>query len=221
MSSPEKALATTEEVKQLDPVELSQKLGLTREEYQIFHDTGMRGKEIAHFKKAKFLSTANFIPQDFRGNPANCYIAVELADRVDETPTWVMQHLMVVHGKPGWDAAGAIYLAKKSKAIKRLSWEFDRTDKNNLVCTCIAETPDGRKITQSLSWKEVQAWGWSQRNGNAWIKSPDHMFELRTASWLIKKHFPEVLCGYRTQDELEDSLQNVTPSTGKRSLLDL
>ena len=44
-------------------------------------------------KLAKFYATSQIVPQQFRGNVANCFVACEMANRMGVSPMFVMQNL--------------------------------------------------------------------------------------------------------------------------------
>ena len=52
----------------------------------------------------KPLVASDLIPDTFRGNTANCIIALELSQRVQASPLAVMQNIYIVHGKPSWSS---------------------------------------------------------------------------------------------------------------------
>ena len=54
------------------------------------------------YKLAKVISTADIIPDNYKNKPADCAIAVDMADRMGVSPMMVMQNLYVVKGKPSW-----------------------------------------------------------------------------------------------------------------------
>ena len=54
------------------------------------------------YKLAKVIATADIIPDNYKNKPADCAIAVDMADRMGVSPMMVMQNLYVVKGKPSW-----------------------------------------------------------------------------------------------------------------------
>jgi hypothetical protein len=61
---------------------------------------GMKEMDVQLFKRAQFYATATIVPKDYQRNPANCYIAVEMAHRMNLPPMFVMNGLYIVHGRP-------------------------------------------------------------------------------------------------------------------------
>lgn len=48
---------------------------------------------------AKMYASSAMVPDIYKGNIANCFVAVELADRMGVSPTLVMQNLYIVRGE--------------------------------------------------------------------------------------------------------------------------
>ena len=47
-------------------------------------------------------ANSSMVPDTYRGKPDNCFVALELASRMDVSPVLVMQNLYIVQGKPSW-----------------------------------------------------------------------------------------------------------------------
>ena len=53
-------------------------------------------------RAAQMLSQSTLVPQNYQGKPQDCFIAVEMAARMNTSPIFIMQNLYVVKGKPTW-----------------------------------------------------------------------------------------------------------------------
>lgn len=54
-------------------------------------------------KMAKILASSELVPEgSYRGKPANCLIALDMANRMNMSPLNIMQNLYVVKGRPSW-----------------------------------------------------------------------------------------------------------------------
>ena len=47
-------------------------------------------------------ANSSMVPDTYKGKPDNCFVALELASRMDVSPVLVMQNLYIVQGKPSW-----------------------------------------------------------------------------------------------------------------------
>ena len=51
-------------------------------------------------RAAQMLSQTSIIPQSYQGKPQDCFVAIEMANRMGVSPMVVMQNMYVVKGKP-------------------------------------------------------------------------------------------------------------------------
>ena len=165
---------------------------------------------------AQALSSSDLVPDHFKKKPANVLIALEFAHRNDISPFAAMQSLFVIHGRVGLTASMAISLARKHNVWKSLVYKVEG-EGNTLAVTAIAKLHDDSEATSTVSMKMANDAGWSK---NAIYKSiPEQMLKYRAAVFLIRSHFPEVLFGMQTVEELRDvdaaQDKNVTPPQRK------
>lgn len=163
-----------------------------------------RGRILMKF--ADEISKSDMLPDQFRGNYANCLIAVQLAMRMKVDPFMLMQNMYIVHGKPGMEAKLAIGMLNASGKIKgtikyKLTGEGDsRACVATVVDADTGEIVDGPPVTWDMAVKE----GWTTKKGSKWLTIADLMFRYRAAVFLIRAHYPEVMMGLQTKDELDD-----------------
>ena len=82
-------------------------------------------------RMAEILSKSLFVPggskvdpsASFRGNPANCLIALDLAGRLNLAPTSLFPHLYVINGRPALSAQFVIALVNRSGKFSRIQWD--------------------------------------------------------------------------------------------------
>ena len=77
---------------------------------------GVNGLEMMEraLKFSEIMSQADIIPAHYKGKPANVFIAVQSALRMNLDPMQIMQNTFVVSGKLGMVSAFAISLANQS-----------------------------------------------------------------------------------------------------------
>lgn len=157
------------------------------------------------YRLAQMYSSSDCVPATFKGKPSDCFIACQLAFRMKIDPFALMQRMYVVGGRPGLEAQLAIAMLNSSGQIKgRIRWRWEGEGKTR-VCTAVAiDAETGEEVTLSLDWKTVEAEKWHTKHGSKWLTMPDQMFRYRTATWLIRSYYPEVLMGLNTADELAD-----------------
>jgi len=160
-----------------------------------------KGKELWDFASA--LSRSTIIPKAFQGNAANCFVALDMANRMGASPMEVMQNIYVVHGTPGFSAKYAIAMANRSGIFKGPICFEERGTGANLEVEAYAivrETGQRISFTASMAMAKAEKW-----DSNPKYRSmPGVMLRYRAASLMIRTSCPEVLLGMQTAEEVED-----------------
>lgn len=78
---------------------------------------------------AKPLSESNFVPAAYKGNLADCIVAVEIACRLQVFPLTVMQNLCIVKGNPRWYAKFLIGCVNTCGRYTTLDYRFSMDGK--------------------------------------------------------------------------------------------
>lgn len=161
------------------------------------------------WRVAVAFSRSTLVPDIFRNKPDDCFIAAQLAVRLNVDLFMLLQNIYVVHGKPDFQAKLSIGLLNESGKIRgTVRYCFDG-EGDDYGCTAhvidafAGEVVEGPKV----DLKMVKAEKWDQpKKGipSKWTTMPDQMFRYRSATFLIRAHYPEVLMGLHTSDELED-----------------
>lgn len=155
---------------------------------------------------ADMLSKSSIVPQNFQGKPQDCFIAVELAARMNTSPIFVMQNLYVVKGKPSW--AGQACMAMINACGKFANARHIYTGehgKPNRGCYVVAtRLSDGVEVRGTeITLAMAQAEGWM--SNPKWKNMPDQMLGYRAASFFARMHCPESLMGMQTYEEVIDA----------------
>lgn len=151
------------------------------------------------------LAKSDIIPAQFKDKPANCLIALEMANRLAISPMQVMQNLYIVHGNPAWSSKFLIACINSCGRFTQLQYEF-RNDEKGLACRAWAfEKATGEKLCGSwVTMQMAQAEGWTSKSGSKWVTMPEQMLRYRSATFFQRTYCPEILFGMQTQDEVED-----------------
>lgn len=153
---------------------------------------------------AEKLSESDIIPKEFQKKPANCLIAVQLANRLKADPFMVMQNTDVIYGKPALRSTFIIACINGSgKLLGNLKFEL------NEKCTkCRAwgiEKETGAKLFgPTITMEMAQAEGWVAKNGSKWKTMPEIMLRYRAASFFGRLQCPEILNGIYSTEEVEE-----------------
>lgn len=168
--------------------------------------SSMEAMKVA-YGMAKTLATSSLVPQNYRNNPADCLIALDMANRTGFSPLHVMQNLFVIQGKPSWAGQFCAALINNSRRYTPLEYvrllKEDGTT-NGYYCRA-TRLLDNKEIEGTpVTWDMVRGEGWDKKNGSKWQTMPDLMFHYRAAAFFIREHAPELLCGLQTIEEVQD-----------------
>ncbi len=160
------------------------------------------------YKQAQILASSDLVPeQTYKGKPANCLIALEMAQRMGMSPLNVMQNLFIVKGKPSWSGKFCITAANASGRFSPLEFVQLTDDKGNLTgYFARAARLDNNKVCDGppVTWQMVKDEGWLDKNGSKWKTMPELMFHYRAAEFFVNTHCPDVLCGLQTREAVQD-----------------
>lgn len=168
----------------------------------------MNPKAMNHLVKiAKTLSNSSILPAQYRGNVANCFVACEMAARMDVSPLFVMQNLHVIDGRPSWSSSACIALINGCGLFKDVRFnmvgEVGTPSRGCCVSATRADTGEhvqGTTVTIQLAIDE----GWMERKGSKWKTMPEQMLKYRAAAFFARIECPNVLMGFMLDDESRD-----------------
>ena len=187
-------------------------------------------------RMAMALSKASIVPKEYQNNTPNCIIALEIAHRMNASPTMVMQNLYIVHGKPSWSSQFIISAVNSCGRFRPLRFEMTgkkgtderaciawTTEKNVELPSNIRTLEDAHKENlpvlegSEISVKIAKDEGWYGKNGSKWKTLPEQMLRYRAASFFGKLYAPEILMGMQTSEEVEDiGVKDVTPKNNDK-----
>jgi len=178
------------------------------------------------WRVATAFSKSALVPAAFQGKPADCFVAAQLSLRLGCDLFMLMQNLYIVHGKPGFEAKLAIALLNASGKIDgTVRYRFDG-DGDAYGCTAYVTDKHSGELVEGpkVDWATVKGEGWDKpKSGqpSKWTTMPDQMFRYRSATFLIRAHYPEVMMGLQTPDEIEDTIVDVEPVASPSDLASL
>ncbi len=159
-------------------------------------------------REGRMFCDSTLVPDQFRGNLANCMVALNMSQRLGADPMTVMQQLYIVHGKPAFSSAFLIATFNKSGRYSSISYEFfGEKGTKGYGCRAIStELATGDRITgPEVTIGMAEQEGWASKNGSKWRTMPDLMLRYRAAAFLIRTTAPEIAMGLHTVDEVRDA----------------
>jgi hypothetical protein len=169
------------------------------------------------WRASKMFASSDLVPTAYKNKPENCFIAIEMADRMGIAPFAMLQSLVIIQGKPSMEAKLIIALVNDSGLfVDPLEYEVvgDDPHAENYKVRAFATTKKGGKLCQGpwITYKMVKGEGWLSKGGSKWQTMPGIMFSYRAASFFAKLYCPNITMGMQTREEMEDSKPiDVTP----------
>ena len=180
-------------------------------EVELDENLNFRPKTMAQLQRlARMYAESGLVPDHYKNNVAGCAIGIQMALRMHVDILTFLQCSFVHKGKIGIEAKLAMARLNTSGKIKgRVTYRIDRDETGKIKsCTAMATDADSNEqFSQTVDWKMVEGEGWHQANGSQkskWLTLPDLMFQYRSGIFLARVHYPDVLLGMYTIDELED-----------------
>lgn len=164
------------------------------------------GDAFAHIQRvAKLFSASDLVPEQFKGKPANCTIALEMAHRMGANPMAVMQNLYIVHGKPGWSSQFIIACVNQCGKFSPLRFEITgEGDKRTCIAWAVELESKERLEGPPVSIQMAKDEGWHGKAGSKWKTMPDLMLRYRAATFFGRLYAPDLLMGMQTAEEVSD-----------------
>jgi len=141
-----------------------------------------------------------------RQHAANCVIACRAALTLGIDPLMFLQHTYIVPngGAIAIDGQIAIAVLNNSPTIKgRIRFLFTGDGKDRACKASVTDAKTGESHSYTVTWKDVVMNRWN-REKSQWSTQPELMFRYRSALYLARTSFPDLLMGMRTIDEQDD-----------------
>ena len=164
------------------------------------------------------MSKSDIIPKEFQNKPANCFIVVQLANRLKADPFMVLQNTHVIYGKPAIASSFIIACINGSGKLKgSLKFKLDESESKCFAWGIEAATGE-KLIGPVVSLEMAKAEGWIAKNGSKWKTMPGIMLRYRAASFFGRLQCPEILSGIYSTEEVEEMQ---TPTSETESIIDV
>ena len=160
-------------------------------------------------RAANMLSQTSIIPATYQGKPQDCFVAIEMANRMGVSPLVVMQNMYVVKGKPAWAGQACtmfINSCGKFTQVKHVYTGEKGTDSRGCYVTA-TRISDGIRVNGvEVTLAMAKAEGWTANT--KWRTMPELMLAYRASAFFARVHCPEALMGVQLADEIYDTEAN-------------
>lgn len=155
------------------------------------------------YKIGGIYAKSTLVPSNYKNNPGDCAIAVNMSERMGIDPIMVMQSLYVVKGKPSWSGQACMsFIRNKYSEVFPVYTGTKGTDTRGCYIKAITksgEILEGTEVTITMAKAE----GWL--SNPKWKNMPEQMLAYRAAAFFARIYCPEVLMGVSVEGEAEDS----------------
>ena len=166
---------------------------------------------------ANMLSQTSIIPQSYQGKPQDCFVAIEMANRMGVSPMVVMQNMYVVKGKPSWAGQACTMLINscgKFKDVKHI-YTGEKGKPNRGCYVTATRISDGSQVDGVEGTMQMaQSEGWT--SNSKWRNMPELMLAYRASAFFARVYCPEAMMGVQTAEEVYDA--DSTPISAATSL---
>lgn len=150
------------------------------------------------------LMNSTMVPDAYKGNAANCMVAMEMSHRVKKSVLEIMQNMQVVKGNVGWKSEYVISEINRSGIFKE-PLDFIFSDDRQSCYAVAVRKSNGKELRGTVVSMELAlAEGWLNKPGSKWKTMPEQMLMYRAATFFCRVFCPEVLAGVQTADEIID-----------------
>lgn len=178
--------------------------GLPQTQYPtVWNDKGIFDQTL---RAAQMLSQTSLVPQSYQGKPQDCFLALEIAGRMNISPMTVMQNMYVVKGKPVWAGQACTMLINscgKFRDVRHVYTGTKGTDSRGCYVEAVrvsnGEIVQGTEVTMKMAKDE----GWL--TNSKWKNMPEQMLGYRASAFFARLHCPEALAGLQTSEEAYDA----------------
>jgi hypothetical protein len=148
--------------------------------------------------RAIMMSKSTIIPKQFQGSPANCFIALDLADQWNYSPLAVMRNTYVLNGNIGFSGQ-LVHSLLRTLLKEKLRYEIKGDILKDMSITVTNITPN-KEDEESLT---IYGKNITTQNSPLWKTDPAQQLSyFATRAW-VRRYRPEVLLGIYTEEEIK------------------
>lgn len=160
----------------------------------------------SYYKLGVMYANSSLVPEQYKNRPADCTIAIDIAERMGVPVLMVMQSLYIVKGKPSWSGQACMtFIKNKFKDARPVYIGKRGTGKRGCYIRAITKNDEeicGTEVTMEMAAAE----GWLKNP--KWKSMPEQMLAYRAAAFFARIYCPECLMGVYVEGEPEDIAAN-------------
>jgi hypothetical protein len=154
---------------------------------------------------AQMAAKSQLVPKEYRNQPEDIMLAVQLGSEVGLRPMQALQNIAVINGRPAVWGDALPGLCKASPVYDDIveTWEHEH-DPDLLTAVCVAKRHGSTPVTARFSVMDAKRAGLWTKSG-PWQTYPRRMLQMRARSFALRDAFPDVLKGLMSVEEALDN----------------
>ena len=157
---------------------------------------------------AEILSRTDMVPKDFRNNPGNVLVAIQMGAELGLPPTQALQNIAVINGRPALWGDAVLALVKGKPDFEYID-EIEDGD----VAICKIKRAGQPEVVRTFSQEDAKKASLAGKQG-PWTQYPRRMRQMRARSWAVRDCYPDALKGIAVREEAQDIPErNITPAS--------
>ena len=147
---------------------------------------------------SEYLAESDMVPNDFKGKPGTCLIAMQWGAELGLKPLQALQNLAVINGRPALWGDAVIALVRSSPLC-----EFVIETDDGHTATCRVKRRGEPEQFRTFSMDDARTAGLQGKQG-PWVQHPKRMRQMRARAFALRDVFPDVLRGLSIAEEAMD-----------------
>lgn len=151
-------------------------------------------------KYSEIIAKSDIVPQDYKGNPSNILIAVQMGAELGLPPLQALQNIAVINGRPSVWGDSLIAIARAHPGCEYITETFDD---QTMTATCTVKRrgePEQKRHFSKADAELANLWG----KKGPWQTTPKRMLQMRARGFALRDVFPDALRGIALAEESRD-----------------
>lgn len=168
------------------------------------------------YRIAQAFSRSDFIPKEYRGQPDNCFTAINLGMEIGLPPMRALQSIAVVNGKPTIYGDAQLALVRGSGILETFEESYEGqegTDSFAAICK-IKRKGDSETTIEKFTVADAKKAGLWGKSG-PWTTHPKRMMRYKARAFALRDKFADVLLGltHSVEEMQGEQMIDATPKS--------
>jgi hypothetical protein len=150
------------------------------------------------------LSNSTIVPNLFRGQQGNCFVALEYAATLRVGVVFLMNNLAFINNRATLWGDLMLAIARRHPDFESHK-EYTTGQGDQMVGVCEIKRKGEELHVVKFSVQDARSADlWMNPKKDPWVKYPQRMLCLRARGWALRDKFTDALCGLMSREEAED-----------------